>query len=52
MSEQKEVNGLNARSKEELIIEYCRQKFINILPNNVQNRAVPQQQKSVSIPQS
>jgi hypothetical protein len=42
----------NNQTKAEQIIEYCRQKFINILPNNTSNRALPPQQKSVSNPQS
>lgn len=52
MSEKKDENILAHQIKAEQIIEYCRQKFINILPNNASSRVLPQQQKAASNPQS
>jgi len=52
MAEQKDLKALHNQTKAEQIIEYCRQKFINILPNNATTRALPQQQRSSPNPQN
>ena len=52
MSDKKDRNIIANQMKAEEIIEYCRQKFINILPNNAASRVLPQQQKPAPNPQS